>query len=99
MVQGLFKGKLSSARRQAINPVKRGPTYFQILPQATSRWYSDHTHLSVPQTCHASVAFRIFAWPVIWAQDTFSPTLCAVNFLFLTQMMAAYVPLSLAASD
>lgn len=84
LVQVLFTVAI---RGQTMNPVKSGPTYFQILPQATSRSHSDHTPLSVPQTCHASVAFRIFAWPVPLAHNMFLPILSMADFII--QMMAA----------
>lgn len=84
-----FIHKLSSVRRETINPVKTGPTYFQILPQATSRSYSDHTSLSVPQIYHASVAFKISAWPVPLAQNTLLPIFCMVNFYSLFRQWRA----------
>ena len=77
LVQVLFTVAI---RRQTMNPVKTGSTYFQILPQATSRSHSDHTHLSVPQTRHASVALRIFAWPVPLAHNVFLPILYKADF-------------------
>lgn len=84
LVRVLFTAAI---RRQTMNPVKTGPTYFQILPRATSRSHSDHTYLSVPQTRQASVAFRIFAWPVPLAHNMFLPVLSTVTFII--QMIAA----------
>lgn len=68
LVQDLFT-KLAS--EETINLVKTGPTYFQILPEATCISYSDHTRLSVPPIHDASIAFKIFACLFPWPRTCF----------------------------
>jgi len=68
--QGLFKGKLGSVGgRLSTSSTWAPPTSRSFLSPHPDRALI--THLSVPQTHPAAVAFRIFAWPVILAQNMF----------------------------